>query len=1630
MSSQSKPPRPPGSVGGLIARRPVVRDVEVNDAGPLPDRPENAPKRLINPALLNDELNDDPSPPPAPRPRKTRTAQPEPEPTPDPTPVAPAMPLPTSGASEGRRRTRTKTSPNPEAPPAAEPPAPQTTQAAAESRSQASPAASEPNPSARADKPNIPAGPAPSAAAPAASEPDEFDGIFDMPDPQPHEVSRPAYADTPARNNDDLEDIFAPPEPAPAPTHAPDDNPDDEAAATPADGPWHDDSLSLADEEDDEDIPAAVWDTPSAPSGTDDDNPEHDDTPDGDAAPANLMDYLRRLDDDEDDDTEASYNPPALYGAPDVDAPSLAPPHIGADPSDNDADAEAAPKRPSRRRGKRGATRARAAAVPENDADLTAEGINDLLAGAAPGDIDAPHAAEHNDDENDHTDDDLHGDTDDAAHNQGGRLHVSASRGVFSSHSALSLISPNLTPHEDELNDALSAFSALDPNTKGFIRVDFRAYPAFKSVSGAYVQALRTGQDPEPQKSPGRMVFATINWVVRTILHYGTGAADKGAPAPAVPWKRPPAQLISSSQMTDDTRQAIRDAENKAKSPNHYETLLSVGTYGPESEKDQLEHIRVGVEAGFDVYATSHQRLVWRERPGYDALIGFMPPEHEKHLVLSAEELAELARVPDTLTRPQGVIIHRARIKPLPPTNPIIIDDPLSPDGGKIPLGVIHKGTDDEKVVGMRNSELDQHMFVTGRTGSGKSLQCSTIVPTPQGWTTMGELEEGDRVFDENGEICTVTHAWPVRHNRPCYEIVFNDGSSIVADGEHQWLTKTWYARKSESEAKRREAAPSEPRPWAPALENMVINDEPVSFAEMRKLGIPAKVLTGLQTRGLIAPSGTTTADFKYRDSFRTRTVPAYDRRELYDALHSVAYRSNYYDQTHKRVVAEVVTTDEIRATLNDTYDNRPNHSIDLAGAAKYPERELPIGPYTMGNFLGDGCSRNPVFASMDPPVREFIEAEGHITTDRSPSGGGCPQFYVKGITGHLRALNLNTTGSKHIPDIYKTASVEQRLALLQGLMDTDGSADKTGNLEFYSSQKRLADDVLELVSSLGFLGRIRTKEARCNGKDYGPTYTVSFSTPADVPVFRLERKLERQRLRSGQRITNRLIVDVRSVPSVPVRCIAVDSPNHLFLVGRSYIPTHNSVAMQWLVHGAIKADYPVVVVDPHGALCDDIVRNIIQFAPERVDDVVLIDFGEEEWPVALNPLDINSPDQIEPTVESVKEMLAHQMNLGGDSAPRAVAFATQALAVLTEANLYLDDPETKTTLLQVPRFFQDTEFRQLLMNFCSNPSVRETFDPEYGAFEIASDKQRSELSMPILRAFQPLGNSRSFANVFSAGHNRLAFERLVMDKKIIMLKLSHFGGQGGLASFVGSLVIPYLLQSMNSWGRVKDPETGIFHGRGLRLFIDEAATVCGPNSAAVTVLAQARKWDLGLVAAVQFPRQLDRSVEEEFYSNTASKVSLALDPQGVGGMARSLAGDGNTITPNDIVGLPNYAAYQNVLLAGADGSKYTSGAFAVHTLPPMDSLDETKKFGDEEKKVLAYIRERSRELICNPRDAVEQKRLRHVEDIRSALTQVLSDRAGEIPGLGGDEDDEPTNLNLDGSPDQDDAWLSTFEDP
>ena len=354
------------------------------------------------------------------------------------------------------------------------------------------------------------------------------------------------------------------------------------------------------------------------------------------------------------------------------------------------------------------------------------------------------------------------------------------------------------------------------------------------------------------------------------------------------------------------------------------------------------------------------------------------------------------------------------------------------------------------------------------------SMAIDTDVPTPEGWTTIGDITPGQRLFDEEGRICTVTDV-SGETEELTHRLVFGDGSSIVAGMHHPWMILT-------------------PADFSPANLNI--------------------------------------------------------------------YRPGPWNAG-----CWPMTTLQLAFFHNELtgWQARPHHYIPIAGVLDLPVWEPPVDPWLLGLWLGDGNSTNGYIVCCpddEPHYRERVRAIGENWRVLNPEGsvlicslawGPKPRFLT-------RLREMNVVNNKHVPSQFLRASHEQRLALLQGLIDSDGHVYASGRAEFTSKSMRLAEGVRELALSLGMKATVREAMASLGGRKNFDYYRVRF-TPT-MPVATLPRKvdiatafIERRPREAALRIARRRIDEVQDAGMHTTRCISVDSQWGMMLVGRQMLP-------------------------------------------------------------------------------------------------------------------------------------------------------------------------------------------------------------------------------------------------------------------------------------------------------------------------------------------------------------------------------------------------------------------------------------------------------------------------------------------
>src|SRR6266536_1459865 len=238
-----------------------------------------------------------------------------------------------------------------------------------------------------------------------------------------------------------------------------------------------------------------------------------------------------------------------------------------------------------------------------------------------------------------------------------------------------------------------------------------------------------------------------------------------------------------------------------------------------------------------------------------------------------------------------------------------------------------------------------QMIVIAARPALGKALALDTPLPTPTGWTTMGEVQVGDLLIGADGKPTRVLAATEAMHGRPCYEVEFSTGEVIVADTQHQWLTWDLRTRKAYDYQRKPSSLPY-PDDWPTwdSTRGSQRRYSPEDREEMRELHAAGLSLAQVASRVSHTPG-------------------------------AVQQQWNRMDSTNECAVrATPVTTEQIAATLR--IRGRHNHAIPAAKPLILPAVAVPIEPYVLGYLLGDGDTNGSGRVACDPRDRAWLAEE------------------------------------------------------------------------------------------------------------------------------------------------------------------------------------------------------------------------------------------------------------------------------------------------------------------------------------------------------------------------------------------------------------------------------------------------------------------------------------------------------------------------------------------------------------------------------------------------------------------------------------------------------------------------------
>jgi hypothetical protein len=307
------------------------------------------------------------------------------------------------------------------------------------------------------------------------------------------------------------------------------------------------------------------------------------------------------------------------------------------------------------------------------------------------------------------------------------------------------------------------------------------------------------------------------------------------------------------------------------------------------------------------------------------------------------------------------------------------------------------------------------------------------------------------------------------------------------------------------------------------------------------------------------------------KDNFRVTFTDGTSMECNDEHLFEVSYLNwnRHKKETYK--ITKVMTLKEIQKDYINSKE-KLKYYIPMTKPIEFSNVEkLPIDPYLLGILIGDGCmtySANHIsISNSENDIIEkvkFILNEDNMALYKSSDN----DYYIKNVKSLKESLmDLNLYGcyshEKFIPDMYKFNSVKNRIKLLQGLIDTDGCIEKDKCVYYYSSSKRLINDVKFLVESLGGITNLMTKKTEYtnnNGEKVicRDNYRLFIKLPSDIIPFSSLKHTSKYVKSEKYKEPARKISKIEKIGETAMQCIMVDSDRHLYLTN-DFIVTHNT---------------------------------------------------------------------------------------------------------------------------------------------------------------------------------------------------------------------------------------------------------------------------------------------------------------------------------------------------------------------------------------------------------------------------------------------------------------------------------------
>lgn len=389
------------------------------------------------------------------------------------------------------------------------------------------------------------------------------------------------------------------------------------------------------------------------------------------------------------------------------------------------------------------------------------------------------------------------------------------------------------------------------------------------------------------------------------------------------------------------------------------------------------------------------------------------------------------------------------------------------------------------------------------------------------------------------------------------------------------------------------------------------------------------------------------------------------------------------------------------------------------------------------------------------------------------------------------------------------------------------------------------------------------------------------------------------------------------------------DRRRHVYVIGQT--GTGKTGLLTNLMHADLISGAGFCFLDPHG----DASMTIAAAAPpQRRNDVIYLDPSDPTRTFAYNPLSNISPAK---RATAAANIVSSFKNIWAQSwGPRLEYIFTNALRLLLDTK--------DQTLLGLPRLLVDDEYREGLIRHCEDPVIRAYWRTEYAAYD---NRLRSDAISPLQNKIGVVLSNPFLRSILCQNVSTIDIRQIMDSGKVLIVKLSKGSLGTDPAHLLGALLITAFSQAAEA-----RQDTSEEMRTDFTLYVDEFQHFATESFA--SILSEARKWRLSLVAANQHVSQLPESLRQAVFGNAGTLIAFRVGSQDAALLADEFGmGNRNALAQTD-----NFKAWVRLMRHGVPKE-----ARLVETLPPLEG-------GDQFARIVAHTR--ARHMV--PRDIVEKQ--------------------------------------------------------